>query len=218
MTGFFRRIADGMLPYLVVDDEGDRSIQWHYPQPVAFSCSDEWGEDWDFVYTDDPSEIDEWDEVRRMPEYDRWHGYPIPSLVKYLDGWQFACWECHRTVSIYEEEDDDDIDEWCEPYSPVFYNQAVYCCQLCRDRWVDKREKQKQRQNEARAMLESKYPNAIDLKVDGGFEDYAVTASFKFGGRQEARWSSDKPGSLLISQVDLGTWESFKGRTGPANE
>ena len=212
-NNFLSKISQGLLPYWMKNkNEDTRSLKWLYPHPVAFICSDKYGEDSEFLYSNDPSHLmDEWDEVTRLPEYDRWYSHTVPALVQYLDGWQLSCWECDRTVSIYEDEDEDG-DDYCEPYSPVFYGQASYCCQLCRDRWLEDREKRKQAQEQVRVALMAKFPNAIDLVINGGLDGELVYANFKFGGKRRAYWRSDKPDSLSISQIDMEAWEKFTGK------
>jgi hypothetical protein len=147
-------------------------------------------------------------EAERSPEWDKYLelGY-VPPKAMIEAGWWFACDKCESRVDEDNEQEDEEDNEYYP--EPVFEGQKVFCCQRCRDEWHKDRATEKQRKEEAIALLSSLFPKAQNIKVHGGKPGFDVYATFKFGDNKEAHWKSSNPDVVTIGQIDKQEWDEW---------
>jgi hypothetical protein len=148
-------------------------------------------------------------EAKRSPEWDEFSelGY-VPPKAMIEVGWQLTCYECESVVDEENEQEDEEGNEYYP--EPVFEGQKVFCCQQCRDTWHRDRATEKQRKEEAIALLSKRYPKAQNIKAHGGSPGDDAYASFRFGNNKRAKWKSSDPDVVTIRKIDKAEWDEWK--------
>lgn len=134
--------------------------------------------------------------ARRSPEWDEYAslGY-VPAKAKFDAGWWQRCEHCGATV-------------WDEEIGPVFDGKYAFCSEEHQNAERAVIAEQKQRYEDARLLLSSRFPDLFDLFLCGGHPGFPVYGSFSLPGfRFIISWNDRSPDEYSIRPEDEKAWK-----------